>query len=98
MKHDNANPQRSKPAATLKSGRIKAAIWKNDSKHGRYYTATIFRTYRTADGNYADTSQFTVNDLLQIQLMIKQALDQIADLSCEATAPQTMHPGDGRVS
>ena len=51
-----------KPQAKFKMGRIQAAVWKNDTEKGSYFTVTINRRYRTGDG-WKSSTAFSRNDL-----------------------------------
>ena len=50
----------SKPANTIRSGSIKATIWQNRGKSGRFFSATFFRPFRDATGNWKNGSSFSV--------------------------------------
>jgi hypothetical protein len=43
MKNEQA---KSKPAAEIRLGNIRAAIWKNEGKTGTWFTVTVERSYR----------------------------------------------------
>ena len=60
------------PAHTIRVGRVKAAIWANETeKHGALYNVTVSRTYRVGD-TFKGTSSFGRNDLP----LVCKALDQ----------------------
>ena len=51
-----------KPANEIRLGRIKAVIWKNDTKHGVRHNVSISRLYKDGD-NWKDTTSFGRDDL-----------------------------------
>ncbi len=51
-----------RPVHEVRMGRIKAAIWRNDSTNGPMHNVTIQRLYRTDDG-WATTTSFGREDL-----------------------------------
>ena len=51
-----------KPVHEVRLGRIKAAIWRNDTQNGTLYNVTIVRLYK--DGNqWKDATSFGRDDL-----------------------------------
>ena len=53
----------SKPANTIRSGSIKATIWQNRGKDGRFFFATFSRPFRDEKGNWKHGSSFGSRDL-----------------------------------
>ncbi len=60
------------PIASKSFDRVHAAIWRNegDEEHGskEWYSATIDRNYRDANGQWRQTSSFTQRDLPHLKL------------------------------
>ena len=53
---------KAKPVHEVRLGRIKAAIWRNDTQNGPLYNVTIVRLYK--DGNqWKDATSFGRDDL-----------------------------------
>lgn len=52
-----------KPVQELRLGRIRAAIWENETTNGMRYNATFSRLYLDDDGNWQDTTSFGRDDL-----------------------------------
>ena len=52
-----------KPVHELRLGRIRAAIWENDTRNGAFHNVTFSRLYRDADGNWQDSGSFARDDL-----------------------------------
>ena len=67
---DNA-PNR--PQETLREGKLKAAIWRNESENGPYHSVTLSRTYRDQEGNLQDTQSFRAKDLLGLSELARRA-------------------------
>lgn len=51
-----------RPVHEIRMGRVKAAIWRNDTENGSMHNVTIQRLYRTDDG-WATTTSFGRDDL-----------------------------------
>lgn len=71
--------QKKKPALTLRDGKLKAAIWRNESENGNFYSVTFSRTYKTDEG-YADSTSFSGTELLQLARLADKAYEQAAAL------------------
>lgn len=61
------------PIQTLRDGNIQLAIWENISENGAFYSITLNRSYKDADGNYKNTTSFSGNDLLKINQLSSHA-------------------------
>jgi hypothetical protein len=68
----------SKPAQELRIGRIKAAIWQNDSENGSRFNVTFTRLYRDADG-WKNSESFGRDDLPLLAKLADQAHTWIYD-------------------
>ncbi len=51
-----------RPVHEVRMGRVKAAIWRNETENGAMFNVTILRLYRTDEG-WATTSSFSRDDL-----------------------------------
>jgi hypothetical protein len=51
------------PVQTFRLGRIKAAVWENESDARKFHNVTFARTYRDEQQNYHDTQSFGRDDL-----------------------------------
>jgi hypothetical protein len=51
------------PVHTICYGRIKAAIWKNQTNKGDVYNVTVTRSFRDGDG-WHDSQNFSYDDLM----------------------------------
>jgi hypothetical protein len=61
------------PAQTFRLGRIKAAVWENESDQKKFYNVTFARTYMGEDKNYHDTDSFGRDDLPLVAKLADQA-------------------------
>lgn len=51
------------PAATFRSGTVKAAIWENTGKGGTFYAATFTNSFKPAEGKWKNTTSYSYSDL-----------------------------------
>ncbi len=64
---------KNRPVDTLRDGQVKASIWRNTSDKGAFFTTTLARTYKDAEGNLRDTQNFRADDLLRLGELTRQA-------------------------
>lgn len=62
----------SKPAQELRFGRIKAAIWQNESENGSRFNVTFTRLYRDGEG-WKNSESFGRDDLPLLAKLADQA-------------------------
>ncbi len=55
-----------RPTQEFRLGRIRAAIWENETDNGVRHNVTISRLYRTDDGEWKDSTSFGREDLLLV--------------------------------
>ncbi len=72
----------SRPVHEVRLGRIRAAIWCNDTRSGTRYNVTLSRLYRDDDGNWRDSTSFGRDDLL----LAGKVLDLAHTWICQAEA------------
>jgi hypothetical protein len=65
--------QASKPVKELRLGRVRAAIWQNDTKAGLRHGVTFSRLYRTEDAKWANSTTFDRQDLLVLAQLAEKA-------------------------
>jgi len=84
------------PVKTLRLGRIKAAVWENNSDQRAFFNVTFARTYMDADKKFRDTDSFGRDDLL----LLAKLADQAHTFICEEAAGQKTEefPEPGRRS
>ncbi len=71
------------PVETLRDGWLKAAIWRNESERGAFFTTTVARTYRDEQGRLHDTQNFKGDDLLRLGELTRQAHHRTNELARE---------------
>ena len=75
----NVQPTTNRPVHTLRSGAVKAAIWKNEpATGGTYFALTVTRSYQV-DGEWRDTDSFGARDLLDLRRVATAAESWIAE-------------------
>ena len=74
-----ANP---KPISEVRIGRVKAAIWPNETEGRRRYNVTFSRLYKGGD-QWKSTQSFSRNDLLLLAKVSDQAHSRIFELQQE---------------
>ena len=78
-----ANP---KPISEVCIGRVKAAIWPNETEGRTRYNVTFSRLYKDGD-EWKSTQSFSRNDLLLLAKVADQAHSRIFELQ-QAEEPQ----------
>jgi hypothetical protein len=61
------------PVKTFRLGRIKAAVWENETDQTRFYNVTFARTYIDDAKQYHDTDSFGRDDLPLVAKLADQA-------------------------
>tara|TARA_E500000318_G_scaffold14854_4_gene14818 strand:- start:26677 stop:26970 length:294 start_codon:yes stop_codon:yes gene_type:complete len=75
------------PFDRIHVGPIQAAIWKNTGNDGRsYYSVTMEKRYRDANGDWQSTSSFHRDDMLVIGRVTDKVYDRISDAISEDRA------------
>lgn len=72
-----------KPYKTIRSGLIRAVIWKNAAKNGKtdreFYSIQVERLFkRNEESQWESTNSFGVNDLGRVQLVVAEAFKELA--------------------
>jgi hypothetical protein len=62
-----------RPAHTIRYGRLKATIWRQESDKGPWYSVVLTRTYRDQGGNWQSSGSFGRDDLLPLAKLADQA-------------------------
>ena len=81
-----------KPAAKVTMYPITAAIWRNEKDGRAYYSVTIQRSYKDADGNWKHSESLNEGDLLLAAKVLDQAHTEISKL--RANDRQAQQPDD----
>lgn len=80
-----------KPAYTERFGGLKGTIWRNPGQDGKpdRYSVTFSRSYKTADGQWQETTSFGEIDNLKLGHLVGKVTDRIADLKANYSADST---------
>ena len=62
-----------KPVHEVRLGRVRAAVWENDTKNGAMHNVTLTRLYKDDDNNWADSTSFGRDDLPLLAKVADQA-------------------------
>src|SRR5437870_167705 len=62
-----------RPAQTIRYGRLKATVWRQESDKGPWYSVALARTYRDQAGNWQSSGSFGRDDLLVLAKLADQA-------------------------
>jgi hypothetical protein len=69
-----------KPAAKVTMYPITAAIWRNENKGQAFYSVTIQRSYKNADGGWKSSDSLNEGDLLLAAKVLDLAHTEISKL------------------
>ena len=80
------NPQ--KPAMTIRDGALKATLWRREGESGPFYSVSFSRSYKKAEGEYADSTSFSGAELLRLAQLAGKAYEQAQALREQAAGPR----------
>ncbi len=60
------------PVHDIRRGRIKAAIWQNETENGTHYNVTFSRLYKDGE-DWKDSTSFSRDDLLVVAKVANEA-------------------------
>ena len=72
-------PAKNAPIKVFKFGRIKAAVWENESDQRKFYNVTFARTFVDDEKKFRDTDSFGRDDLLLVAKLADVAHSFIAE-------------------
>jgi hypothetical protein len=64
--------EKKRPVHEIRLGRIRAAIWENDTQNGTRHNVTVSRLYKDGD-DWKDSSSFGRDDLPLVAKVVDQA-------------------------
>ena len=67
-----ATSAKARPVHEVRMGRIKAAIWENDTQNGMRHNVTVSRLYKDGD-QWKDSNSFGRDDLPLVLKVVDQA-------------------------
>ena len=68
------------PVEKIHDGLLVAAVWKNPTEKGHFYSATIKNSYVDGDNNFHDSNNFNDVDLLRLARLANKTYDTIVEL------------------
>lgn len=71
------------PHATIRDGRLKATIWKNESENGEFFSIEFTRTYTNSEDKPQDTRSFSKSDLLRVARLAGKVYDFLEEVKTE---------------
>jgi hypothetical protein len=77
-----------KPAAKVNLYPISAAIWRNSTPKGNFYSVTFERSYKDDAGKWQTSSTFNASDLLLLAKAADQAHSEIYKLRANDSNPE----------
>lgn len=83
--------EKQKPVQEIRMGRIKAAIWQNDTEKGVRYNVTISRLYKDEE-TWKNSSSFGRDDLLLASKVLDRAHSWILATAQKAQSPAKAAP------
>lgn len=66
-------PAKRRPAHTIRYGRLKASIWRQESDKGAWYSTVLARTYRDQAGNWQSSDSYGRDELLLLAKLANDA-------------------------
>jgi hypothetical protein len=89
-----------RPVQEIRLGRIRAAIWENDTENGPRHNVTLSRLYKDGD-EWKDSASFGRDDLPLLAKVCDQAhtwiFEQAAERNEHRRSDQDRQPGDDDV-
>lgn len=84
--------EKRRPVHEVRMGRIKAAIWENESPNGTRHNVTLSRLYKDGE-DWKDTTSFGRDDLLLVGKVASQAQTWIFAASGEHQGHENINGG-----
>ena len=75
-----AQQTKQKPVHEIRLGRIRAAIWENETQNGTLHNVTVARLYKDGD-NWRDSYSFGRDDLPLVAKVLDRCHDWIYEAS-----------------
>ena len=71
------NELKNKPVAIFREGALKATLWRNWTLDGPLYKVALSRSYKRADGSFAESNSFSAIELKKLMILANEAIDRI---------------------
>lgn len=88
-------PKKSRPVQEIRLGRIRAAIWENETQTGTRHNVTISRIYKDGE-DWKDTGSFGRDDLLLVGKVMDRAHSWIFAHATTASPQKGNENGDAK--
>jgi len=75
---------KAKPVHEIRIGRIRAAVWLNETENGPRYNVQISRLYKDKDDKWKDSTSFGRDDLLIVGEVARIAMHWIYEIPAVA--------------
>lgn len=76
---------KARPVHEVRLGRVKAAIWENETQNGARHNVTVSRIYKDADDQWKDSASFGRDDLPLVAKVVDRAHSWIFDNASGST-------------
>jgi hypothetical protein len=86
--------KKAKPVHEIRLGRIKAAVWANDTDNGIRHNVTLSRLYKPEGEDWQDSTSFGRDDLLLLAKVIDLTHTWICQQAQEQNGSAKEHNGD----
>jgi hypothetical protein len=91
-------PPKKRPVQEIRIGRVRAAIWENETENGTFHNVTLSRLYKDDHGKWNDSGSFGRDDLPLVAKVCDQVhtwiFEQAAEKSEEQRQAEDRQPGD----
>jgi hypothetical protein len=72
--------EKRRPIRKFQAGNTQVAVWANKGKKGTWFSVTISRGYKNAEGQWEDSNGFGLQDIPLMRKLLDQAYDYIYNL------------------
>lgn len=81
--------EKARPVQEIRFGRVKAAIWENDSQNGTRHNVTLQKLFVDAEGQWQSSTSFGRDDLPLVAKVVDLAHSWIYEHAQESRSQQT---------
>ena len=69
----------SKPSVKFRVGNMNAAVWKNDTENGSFFSVTLVRSYKDSSGEWQNSDSMGSGDLLNAMMALERCEKWISE-------------------
>ena len=77
MAEKQKTEEKTKPVHNIRAGSVKASIWENKTDKGSFFSVSIQRSYKDADGQWQNSDSYPLNDLQKLALVAQKSFEWI---------------------